>query len=685
MKRLLAFFSAVIMLVSVTVPVASTAEAYHGEVHSFYSEGYSGSLQGSLSQPTVQPEGLYDFVVGKMKTCTAVIDISRYRITEDQLTDLMMDITNSEPEFFHLQNTWDYYMDYTDTFVTVFEPSYSMDLTEYTVALEYVRAEAKKALSGVNPKWGELEKALYLHDYIIAWYEYDTNLVIEDIYHFLKAKKGVCEGYQLYYMYLLNQLGIENDYIASVEMRHVWNRVKIDGEWYNVDLTWDDPSNNHMAETNHKYFLLSDAAMSDHTGGVSDKVCTDTTYDNFVWKDTHAAIVYLNGHWYTILHDYICHIDPYTGTTEKVLKLTERWPADANNRYWVDSLSGISVYKGCLIFITPKSFVAYNPELNYAKVLATYTGEEYLFDGVVDPETGRYYVTLGDSKDHDGVTWFYQIKDADLPLSVIWEEYDRDDATCINPGLIYYRAEGDPGLTKTETTHAHGHRPGIEKVDVRDESGAVVASYQLCHVCGSKCNLTPVKSEGFDGRFIDVKPKDWFAAAVSFAVERGLFGGVSANSFAPNTDMSRAMLVTVLWRMEGQPAPAGGNPFNDVPENTWYTTPVIWAYERGIVGGVGNGKYAPDNTVTREQMATILYRYSVDKGYDLEKSAGIANFPDTDEVSAYAVDAYSWARTQGIVDGMGKGDGKIYLNPRGYATRAQVATMLTRFIVYLCG
>lgn len=684
MKRLSFLLGVILAAVCLTLSVAAFDErAYHGEV-SDCSYGYRGTLDGSLSQSTVQPMGLYDYVVKRMRECAAVIDIREYRITDDMLTALMMDITNSEPELFHLQNSWNYYVYKPGGYVTEFEPQYSMDINEYTVALEYVRSEAKTVLAGVNPKWGELEKALYLHDYIIAWYEYDTDLKIDDIYRFLKTKKGVCESYQLYYMYLLNQLGIENDYVASTEMRHVWNRVKIDGEWYNVDLTWDDPSNNHIAEINHKYFLLSDAAMSDHTGGDGDKICTDTTYDNFVWRDTHSAIVYQGGHWYTILHDYICHIDPYTATTEKVLKLSERWPVDQNNNYWADSLSGISVYKGCLIFITPKSFVAYNPELNYAKVLSTYTGEEYLFDGVVEAESGRYYVTLGNSREHDGVTWFYQIKDSDLPLSVIWEEYDRDAATCINPGLIYYRAEGDPGLTKTETTHAHGHRPGTDKVDVRDETGAFVAHYQLCHVCGGKCNLTVVKGEGFDGRFTDVKSGDWFAAAVSFAVERGFFGGVSTDKFAPNTDMSRAMLVTVLWRMEGQPAPAGGNPFTDVSEGTWYTVPVIWAYENGIVGGVGNGKYAPDNTVTREQMATILYRYSANKGYALEKSAGIANFPDTVEVSSYAVDAYSWARTQGIVDGMGKGDGKIYLNPKGYATRAQVATMLTRFIVYVC-
>ena len=685
MRKLLALFSAVLMLFSSLVPVTASAgeRAYAGETPCFYSKS-SASVESSLSQPTVLPDGLYSYVVNKMKNCTALIDISSYNVTVDQHKALMMDITNSEPELFHLLNTWDYYTDRTGKYVTAFEPHYSMESSAYTEALAYVRAEADKVIASVDSSWTDLEKALYLHDYIIAWYEYDTDLQIQDVYYFLKTGEGVCEAYQLYYMYLLNKLGIPNDYIASSSMAHVWNRVSIGGNWYNVDVTWDDPDNNHMAETDHDYFLFSDAAMSDHYGGVSDVACTSTKYDNYSWKDVRSAVVPLGDKWYVIVEHYIAEYEPSTGEYDTVYDITERWPADQDGHVWNEILSGLSAYKGCLIFVTPKSFMAYNPELDIAKELATYSDAGYLFDGVVDQSTGRYYVTVGTSRLLDGVTKYYQINEADLPTTATWVEYDREEPTCINPGFIYYRASEDSSTTKTETVPAVGHTVTDAWLSVTDGEGNVTAKYQVCTACGHKCNLKPVIPADFNGRFSDVKVSDWYASSVAYAVEKGLFGGVSATKFAPNTDMSRAMLVTVLWRLEGSPAPVGEEPFSDVKAGQWYTDAVAWAYENDIVGGVGGGRFAPDNTVTREQMATILYRYSAGKGYALDKDEGIANFPDTSDVSAYAVDGYSWARTMGIIDGMSKGDGKIYLNPKGYATRAQVATMLTRFVVYVC-
>lgn len=683
MRKYLAFLMALVMLFSITVPVtAHDAEGVRDSVPEFAGYGV-GSVGSSALQPVDLPDGLYSYVVSKMRNCTESIDISSYRIDEDELHALMMDITNSEPELFQLENDWEYFTDNYGGYITTFQPTYSMSLSRYTEALAQVRKEADRVISYVDKSWTDLEKALYLHDYLIAWYEYDNDLEIRNIYDFIRTGEGVCEAYQLYYMYLLNKLNIPNDYIVSESMNHVWNRVSIGGSWYNVDVTWDEPNNNHMAETNHNYFLVSDAAMTDHYGGVSDKVCTSKMYDKHSWRNATSAIVPLNDKWYTIMDNYICEYVPSSGAATKVFELTDRWPSDNEGHVWTQYLSGLSAYKGCLMFITHDSFMAYNPVLGYAKTLATLTEDGYLFDGVVDPETGKYYVTIGAGRNEDGVTKFYQINEEDLPTTVTWEEYKRDAATCINPGVIYYRAKENHSVTKTETFPATGHTPAGSWYYLSDEEGNVSALYQYCETCGRKCNLTPVVPTDFDGRFDDIKLGDWYTASVAFAVDRGLFGGMSATRFAPNTDMSRAMLVTVLWRMEGSPAPKGVNPFTDVKAGQWYTDAVLWAYENNIVGGVGGGRFAPDDTITREQLATILYRYAQGKGYTLDLSAGIANFPDTDSVSSYAIDSFSWARSAGIVDGMGKGDGKIYLNPTGYATRAQVATMLTRFIVFV--
>ena len=176
------------------------------------------------------------------------------------------------------------------------------------------------------------------------------------------------------------------------------------------------------------------------------------------------------------------------------------------------------------------------------------------------------------------------------------------------------------------------------------------------------------------GKFVDVNTKEWYHPYVDYAVAHGLFGGTSANTFEPETAMTRAMLVTVLWRYEGEPE-AGKNTFSDVPNGQWYTKAVAWAAENGIVGGVGNNRFDPDGKITREQMATILFRYAQKKGIDTSKRGDLSSFPDANKISVYAKEAIQWAVAEGIINGS---DGKLL--PQGSATRAQVATILMRFI-----
>lgn len=175
--------------------------------------------------------------------------------------------------------------------------------------------------------------------------------------------------------------------------------------------------------------------------------------------------------------------------------------------------------------------------------------------------------------------------------------------------------------------------------------------------------------------FKDVDPSQWYNEGVEYAFDNKLFHGMSATTFEPETSMTRAMLVTVLWRYEGEPQANGGIQFVDVPANEWYTKAIAWASENGIVGGIGHGKFAPEDNVTREQMATILYRYAQEKGYSTASRADLGAFPDHTAVSSWAKDAVGWTVATGIIAGS---DG--YLLPEGDATRAQVATILMRFI-----
>ena len=177
--------------------------------------------------------------------------------------------------------------------------------------------------------------------------------------------------------------------------------------------------------------------------------------------------------------------------------------------------------------------------------------------------------------------------------------------------------------------------------------------------------------------FDDADSGDWFYDCVVYVYENGLMDGVSDARFAPDGTVTRAQLVTILWRLDGGPAVNYLLPFTDVAEGEWYTEAVRWAASEGIVNGVSDTEFAPGADVTREQFAAILYRYAQYKGYDVSigESTNILSFTDFDAVSEYAVSALQWACGEGVITGVTEST----LVPQGTATRAQAAAMLQRF------
>ena len=176
--------------------------------------------------------------------------------------------------------------------------------------------------------------------------------------------------------------------------------------------------------------------------------------------------------------------------------------------------------------------------------------------------------------------------------------------------------------------------------------------------------------------FPDVTEGDWFYDAVRYAYETGLMDGVGDNLFAPNSETTRAQLVTILYRLAGEPEPGGDSGFADVETGTWYTDAVAWAAENGIVNGVSDTEFAPGDDITREQLAAILYRYAACQGYDVSQRADLSGFGDASSISDYAQEALSWAHAQGLVLGFEDGS----LRPQGTASRAQIAAVLMRFL-----
>lgn len=276
-----------------------------------------------------------------------------------------------------------------------------------------------------------------------------------------------------------------------------------------------------------------------------------------------------------------------------------------------------------------------------------------------------------------------------VPASGHTEAVDKAvEATCEDSGLTEGKHCNVCGkvLVAQQTVPARGH--------AWDEGTVTLAPTEqypgvLTYAC-TRCDATKTETIPATGRcdggadcpskhFTDVPgSSNWAHAGIDYAVRNELFAGMSSTTFGPNQKMTRAMLVTVLWRSAGKPA-EGTNIFTDVPNGQWYTQAIAWAAKNDIVAGMGDGKFAPNANVTREQMAAILYRYAVYIGIDVSASGDLSTFRDPERVSGWAVKEMRWAVAEGIISGDQRSDG-IYLDPKGNATRAQVAAMMMRFI-----
>ncbi len=174
--------------------------------------------------------------------------------------------------------------------------------------------------------------------------------------------------------------------------------------------------------------------------------------------------------------------------------------------------------------------------------------------------------------------------------------------------------------------------------------------------------------------FVDVAPDAWYREAVEYVYRMGLMNGMSATAFVPNGTTTRAQIVTILHRLEGTPAASGAG-FTDVPAGQWYAPAINWAASNAIVDGYGGGKFGPDDQITREQMAAILYRYAQYKGYSTSALGDLSLFSDGDQVSGWARGPMVWANGSGLINGKSGG----ILDPQGHATRAEAAAILMRF------
>ena len=254
-----------------------------------------------------------------------------------------------------------------------------------------------------------------------------------------------------------------------------------------------------------------------------------------------------------------------------------------------------------------------------------------------------------------------------------------------NGGVNASPSSAEKGATITITLSPDkGYK--LDKLTVTDGSGKTVSTVKKSDTVYTftmpasavKVGVSYVKATETpsETKFNDVSANDWFASAVDYVTGKGMMNGTADNTFSPKTNTTRGMVVTVLYRLENQPSTSAAS-FTDVASGAYYANAVAWANANGIVSGYGSGKFGPNDKVTREQLAAILYRYAQYKKYDVSvgEDTNILSYDDAQSISSYAIPAIQWACGAGVVTG--KSGSK--LDPKGNATRAEVAAMLMRF------
>ena len=443
-------------------------------------------------------------------------------------------------------------------------------------------------------------------------------------------------------------------------------------------------------ETTKTIYESLDAALNEAHSGDTISVVKDTDLTANATVDNGVTLVVNPGVTLSIENDKTL---TNNGTIENKGKIDGTVTGTTATKYYTVTFTSNKEIESVEVKDRNDSTIKPNVEGKFVYSLkdGTYT---YTMETVRGTRTGSFTVdgeeltinerfsSGGSSHSYDGYITIINPKNGEVTVSDDWAYEDDKITLTITPDKGYE-------VDKIEIVDDEGDKIDAKKVD--DEDNKYTFRMANCDVTVTvtfkeegKTTEDTDKEEDKDDEstettelnFTDVKENDWFFKGVEYVVDKGIMSGVSENEFAPAGKLTRAMLVQMLYNMESRPACDAENAFMDVPVGQWYTDAVIWANDAKIVSGMGEGLFAPNMEITREQMVVMLYNYAKFKGYDVTASADLSAFADTASVSAWAQPAMQWAVAEGYISGMGDSQ----LAPQGTATRAEIASVIMRFM-----
>lgn len=367
-NRLISVVVAICLLVFPLLAVDSAAAALH---------------------PALEKGEAYEYLRSHIEMGENEINVLKYELTISELQAIMKDLLVNDPEIFYLLPSYRY--SYSGDMVRTVLVSYSPTGDELIAAKAQFAELAQELYALGNENWSDLETALFYHDYLAAYYEYDLTYSISDAYGFLTEKKGVCQAYTLLYMLLMEHFGVPCTYASSENMNHIWNVVFIDGAWYHVDVTHDDPIKDRPGQAYHKYFLTGSQTTAELKPNATDMVLgadipiskTDHPVCDML-RETRTPFVELQGKWYGILVNgtssaVLSEVDLDARTKVSLKSMSVKWAIPGSSSYYTGCYSGLCTDGRYLYYHDDSEVFLFDPARGETRSMGTCASDTSIY------------------------------------------------------------------------------------------------------------------------------------------------------------------------------------------------------------------------------------------------------------------------------------------------------------------
>jgi len=551
-------------------------------------------------------DGVFVTMYEAMVTGAASADLSPYKIDTKEIGQIYGDVLLASPELFYMDNTITYFYNSRDQ-VTEVEFNYKMEPEEREEARHAYEREVDYIVSLVDPSLSDAEKALFVHDYLIASYSYDTSVTNFDALTLFRERNGVCQAYSLVYMAVLRELGMDAVMVASDEMKHAWNLVKVDGTWYHVDLSFDDPAPDRMGRVLHENFLLDDEGIKNtrtpHYGWKSSVRCLSASFKNAIWHGVTSRMIRLDGQWYYIdPAEKSLAVSAFDGSGRAdVYRFRQNWEtAYSPDAYYAGVFSGLSEMFGYLFVNTPYDIIIYSPENGRTNVYLEHTAEQKIFGSNIYKNTLEYLIADSPEgeRGHRSTFEITEFEEENFGKELPFEDVLRLDPYYASVKFVY-----DRGLFR-----------GVSAA--RFAPDAYLTRAMFVTVLGRLCEVDETLYS--DSTFDDVENGLWYSPYVEWAAATGIVNGVGDNRFDPLGELTHEQMYKIV-AMCGEYLNVGTSDISDAlilyddrtKISDWAFDSIAYCRVNDLIGEQFSRMIYPSSKATRAEAADIISRFAL--------------------------------------------------------------------------